>query len=134
MGTILLSFLGCFLLMLVAGSVEGASGTPELRGAIAFGTVGRVNYGFDVYAVALPPCLDNAKDVENRHLFEERRLTDGESVNHNGYFARHMDIDMLAFVSERGGSVKIYFQLLEHDSQPSGKILSRGFRGKESCH
>ena len=134
MGMGFLSFLACFLLMLVSGSVEGGSATPELRGTIAFATVGRSNYGFDVYAIALPACLNDAKDVANRHLFEERRLTDGKSVNHNGYFAKHMGLDMLAFVSERDGSVKIYFELLQHGSQPSGKILSEGFHGKESCN
>ena len=123
MGMGFLSFLACFLLILVLGSVEGGNATPELRGTIAFATVGRVNYGFDVYTIALPASLNDAKDVANHPLFEERRLTDGKSVNHNGYFTNHMGYDMLAFVSEREGSVKIYFELLQHGSQPSGKII-----------
>ena len=58
-----------------------------------FSTVGRCFYGFDIFSVSLT-------------AVEERRLTDGKSINFNGNFAD--DDQALVFISERSGSPRIY--------------------------
>ncbi|GKV23283.1 hypothetical protein SLEP1_g33031 [Rubroshorea leprosula] len=66
------------------------------KGTIVFSTVGRPNYGFDVFSVQL------------NHITAatEHRLTDGSSINFNAQF---VDEDRsVVFVSERSGSARIY--------------------------
>ncbi|GLT42692.1 hypothetical protein SLA2020_166780 [Shorea laevis] len=66
------------------------------KGTIVFSTVGRSNYGFDVFSVQL------------NHITTatERPLTDGSSINFNAQF---VDEDQsIVFVSERSGSPRIY--------------------------
>ena len=93
----------------------------ELVGTIAFATVGRANYAFDIYSLPVP------KDVLSTSLgltqLKETRLTDGKSVNYNGHLinlakgsrlAKDLNLgqnggDLLAYVSERDGSAQIYF-------------------------
>ncbi|GLT42693.1 hypothetical protein SLA2020_166790 [Shorea laevis] len=66
------------------------------KGIIVFSTVGRPNYGFDVFSVQLNHI---AADTEHR-------LTDGSSINFNAQF---VDEDgSVVFVSERSGSPRIY--------------------------
>ncbi|GER55139.1 tolB protein-related [Striga asiatica] len=67
-------------------------------GTIIFSSVGRPNYGFDVFSVTLPSNFDDP--------FPEHRLTDGRSINFNGQF---VDEDgTLVFISERTGSARIF--------------------------
>ncbi|XXG75799.1 hypothetical protein AAC387_Pa08g0298 [Persea americana] len=68
------------------------------KGTIIFATVGRLNFGFDIFSISL-------SSVITPH-FSERRLTDGISVNFNGHFVD--DSQTLAFVSERTGSAQIF--------------------------
>ncbi|PHU13407.1 hypothetical protein BC332_14612 [Capsicum chinense] len=70
------------------------------NGTIIFSTVGRTNYGFDIFSIESPfSFLDSPT---------ERRLTDGASVNFNGQF---IDEDQtLVFVSERSGAPRIYLR------------------------
>ncbi|VFQ73839.1 unnamed protein product [Cuscuta campestris] len=67
------------------------------RGTVVFATVGRPQYGFDIFSVQ----PDSARPTE-------RRLTDGVSVNFNGQFLD--EGEALVFVSERSGSSQIYLQ------------------------
>lgn len=67
-----------------------ASGEPggnlfDIDGSIAFGSVGRVHYAFDVFAVSLPDSWSSSQPLEAKKL-KETRLTDGVSINYNGHF------------------------------------------------
>ncbi|GLU07191.1 hypothetical protein SLE2022_241580 [Rubroshorea leprosula] len=66
------------------------------KGTIVFSTVGRSNYGFDVFSVQL------------NHITTatEHRLTDGISINFNAQFID--EGQSIVFVSERSGSPQIY--------------------------
>lgn len=71
------------------------------NGSIIFSTVGRTNYGFDVFSLESPlSFLDSP--------MAEHCLTDGESVNFNGQFVD--DDQTLVFVSERSGAPRIYLR------------------------
>ncbi|VFQ59562.1 unnamed protein product [Cuscuta campestris] len=74
------------------------------RGTVAFATVGRPQYGFDIFSVQLAAFPDQPYSARPT----ERRLTDGVSVNFNGQFL--YEGDALVFVSERSGSSQIYLQ------------------------
>ncbi|KAL5999317.1 hypothetical protein ACLOJK_040768 [Asimina triloba] len=76
---------------------------PPPKGTIVFTTVGRLHYGFDVFAVNLPSKLDGPT---SKLTPQERRLTDGVSVNYNGQFLD--EEGTLAYVSERTGSARLY--------------------------
>ncbi|KAG6619434.1 hypothetical protein I3842_Q098300 [Carya illinoinensis] len=67
-------------------------------GTIVFTTVGRPQYGFDLFSLELCPSttLNNP----------EHRLTDGISINFNAQFVD--DDQTLVFISERTGSPRIY--------------------------
>ncbi|CAJ1932648.1 unnamed protein product [Sphenostylis stenocarpa] len=77
-------------------------------GTIVFNTVGRTQYGFDVFSVDLnhhhpPP-----------HAATDHRLTDGLSINLNAQFINHQND--VVFVSERTGSPRFY--LIRPDDKP----------------
>ncbi|KAK6937220.1 WD40-like beta propeller [Dillenia turbinata] len=63
------------------------------KGTILFSTVGRSNYGFDVFSFDL-------------HSHSENRLTDGVSINFNGHFID--ENQSLLYISERTGSSQIF--------------------------
>lgn len=85
----------------------------EPKGTIAFSTVGRPNYGFDIFSVNLPSPLGN-------HLTEltERRLTDGTSINFNGQFVD--EDETITYISERTGSARIF---LNRPGNPEPELL-----------
>ncbi len=83
------AFCLCFLL---GGRLACASSSssPSIHGTIAFATVGRVKYAFDIYTVQVPSNLHSIS--LSRHvpavaeeLLQETLLTDGVSVNSNGH-------------------------------------------------
>jgi len=79
-------------------------------GNIVFNTVGRTQYGFDVFSVDLnhhhpPP-----------HASADHRLTDGLSVNFNAQFISHQND--VVFVSERTGSPRFYITRPNNKPQP----------------
>jgi len=83
------AFCLCFLL---GGRVACASSSssPSIHGTIAFATVGRVKYAFDIYTVQVPSNLHSislSRDVPAvaDELLQETLLTDGVSVNSNGH-------------------------------------------------
>jgi len=65
-------------------------------GTIVFNTVGRTQYGFDVFYTHL----------NNNNNHNDHRLTDGISVNFNAQFTN--DHQTIVFVSERTGSPRFY--------------------------
>ncbi|PHU13285.1 hypothetical protein BC332_14490 [Capsicum chinense] len=71
-------------------------------GSIVFSTVGRTNYGFDIFSIKSPFIFFNCSAME------EHRLTDGASVNYNGRFVD--EDETLVFVSERSGAPAVYLQ------------------------
>ncbi|KAG9151634.1 hypothetical protein Leryth_001943 [Lithospermum erythrorhizon] len=71
----------------------------EPNGTIIFTTVGRPFYGFDIFSITLPSNIST-------NPTDERRLTDGVSVNFNGQFVD--DDDTIVFISERTGSPSVY--------------------------
>ncbi|CAI0469799.1 unnamed protein product [Linum tenue] len=68
------------------------------QGTILFFTVGRTDYGFDVFSRQLLPSISAT----------DRRLTDGISVNFNAQFNDDELNPSIVFVSERNGSPRIY--------------------------
>ncbi|KDP28318.1 hypothetical protein JCGZ_14089 [Jatropha curcas] len=72
-------------------------------GTIVFTTVGRPNYGFDVFFVRLP---SNLKDFKFSNS-DENRLTDGVSINFNAQFINEHN-QSIVYVSERTGCSRIY--------------------------
>ncbi|KAJ7973126.1 tolB protein-related [Quillaja saponaria] len=68
------------------------------KGTIVFTTIGRPDYGFDVFSVKI---LDTP-----HHNSADNRLTDGISINFNAQFVD--DHQSLVFVSERTGFPRIY--------------------------
>ncbi|KAK7310117.1 hypothetical protein RJT34_07408 [Clitoria ternatea] len=79
----------------------------KLTGAIVFNSIGRTQYGFDVFSVDLhnqnPPLNDN-------------RLTDGTSVNFNTQFSETESNDIV-FISEQTGFHYIYMTRPESPPQ-----------------
>ncbi|KAG4387910.1 hypothetical protein AAZX31_09G065500 [Glycine max] len=73
-------------------------------------TVGRVQYGFDVFSV----------DLNNRHppphAKADHRLADGVSVNSNSQFINQQND--VVFVSERTGSPRFYISRPETEPKP----------------
>ncbi|KAI4349786.1 hypothetical protein L6164_010342 [Bauhinia variegata] len=74
------------------------TGMEPQKGTVVFSTVGRPQYGFDVFSfnLAHPP----------RQATADHRLTDGISINYNAQFME--DHRTLVFVSERTGYPGIY--------------------------
>jgi hypothetical protein len=74
----------------VACDSSSSSSSPSIHGTIAFATVGRVKYAFDIYTVQVPSNLHSislSRDVPAvaEELLQETLLTDGVSVNSNGH-------------------------------------------------
>ncbi|TKW36106.1 hypothetical protein SEVIR_2G418600v4 [Setaria viridis] len=77
----------------------------EPTGTIVFASVGVSSFGFDVFSVAVPPAAPD--DVPDAKKLDERRHTDGVSVNFNAQFADDAG-DAVAFVSERTGAASLF--------------------------
>ncbi|KAL6525051.1 hypothetical protein OROMI_030644 [Orobanche minor] len=105
---IIFNFLLSSFPRLHASAIDGGGATT-----IAFATLGRSSYGFDVYALS------------TTGPSEEIRLTDGKSVNLNGYFPSSSSLSTLPllrsrsnptahilYVTERNGSSKVYLDTL----------------------
>ncbi|KAJ1425353.1 WD40-like Beta Propeller [Sesbania bispinosa] len=72
------------------------------NGTIVFNTVGRVQYGFDVFSIN----LDHHHHPSPPQATADLRLTDGISINFNAQFVD--DEHTVVFVSERTGSPRFY--------------------------
>ncbi|XP_004498256.1 uncharacterized protein [Cicer arietinum] len=81
----------------------------ELTGTIVFNTVGRAQYGFDVFSVNLQN--DTPFQISHEHC-----LTDGTSVNFNAQFTESKQNQSIVFISERTGSPRIYITQPEKEN------------------
>eukprot|EP00249_Psilotum_nudum_P036852 c8877_g1_i1 orf=371-2419(-) len=99
----------------------------SVSGTIVFSTVGRCQYGFDIFCVAISPELLSSERALPR--LKEAQLTDGKSVNFNGHFADSSSstgvspdyAETLVYISERTGGARIYMK-----GCSSGKGWSEG--------
>lgn len=78
----------------------------EPAGTIVFASVGVTNFGFDVFSATVPAATSVEAGVSAEDL-DERRHTDGISVNFNAQFADDAG-DAVAFVSERTGAASLF--------------------------
>ncbi|OIT36064.1 hypothetical protein A4A49_51959 [Nicotiana attenuata] len=79
--------------------------SESLHGSIIFSTVGRTNYGFDIFSLKSPfSFLDSP--LHSTQYPTEHGLTDGSSVNFNSQFVD--ENETLIFVSERSGLFFLY--------------------------
>ncbi|XP_010911317.1 uncharacterized protein [Elaeis guineensis] len=88
---------------------------------ILFTTLGRSRYGFDIFSVPFTfssssSCLHSIS-IEHHN---ELQLTDGVSVNYNGFFPSNSS--SLLYISERNGYCNVY---LDHLSLPQSSPLRR---------
>lgn len=84
-----------------------------------FNTVGRVQYGFDVFTV----------NLQNHPPSADHRVTDGVSINFNAQFLD--DEHSLVFVSERTGSPRFYLTRPEDKSpQPLPHVPNSHFHDR----
>lgn len=79
---------------------------PTITGTIIFSTVGRTDYGFDIFS----------QPLSNPSKSTEHRLTDGISINFNGHFLD--DNQTLVFISERTGSPQAYLTRPNSSTKP----------------
>eukprot|EP01018_Ginkgo_biloba_P016626 Gb_31671 [translate_table: standard] len=120
--------LSIFLLTVASFNIfYGIADERNLHGTVAFATVGRAHYAFDIYSVSLHPLMqfsgNSELKFENLH---EVVGTDGESVNYNGHFLEGSALEIflkqlnisgtsmeygMAYVSERGGMADLYLNL-----------------------
>ncbi|XP_059072560.1 uncharacterized protein LOC131056053 [Cryptomeria japonica] len=99
--------------------------SADLSGTVAFASVGRAHYAFDIYSLPIKYKSPNTFEFSG---LEEVRSTDGVSVNFNGQFLDVPAIDALAaklnintttqpvlnalaYVSERDGLADIYLDI-----------------------
>ncbi|XP_058089883.1 uncharacterized protein LOC131236610 [Magnolia sinica] len=98
------------------------------RNSIVFATLGRTQYAFDIYTVHIPTVSLLSQSTPSNELL----LTDGESVNYNGYFpddpssllsllsSPHPNVNQaVVYVTERNGSSNIYLDAHLHQNRPS---------------
>ncbi|XP_059310786.1 uncharacterized protein LOC132062180 [Lycium ferocissimum] len=91
----------------INNTIMDSESSPHPPGSIIFSTVGRTNYGFDIFSLKSPLTFLNSA-LHTSQYPTEHRLTDGTSVNYNGNFLD--DDQTLVFVSERSGAPRIYLR------------------------
>ncbi|GAB4844942.1 hypothetical protein Ancab_038337 [Ancistrocladus abbreviatus] len=141
--TISLAFFLLPVVFLFSSSASPANhrhddGDPSLSGSIIFHTVGRSNFNFDIYT--LPLSNQHSPSANPKEL----KITDGISVNFNGYFPNPSSSPFsllsqhqkqthtllkkpssppsteLVYVTERNGTSTIYYNaLFNYDHEPS---------------
>ncbi|KAL5981646.1 hypothetical protein ACLOJK_015709 [Asimina triloba] len=84
-------------------------------GTAVFATISRPFFGFDVFSISLPSHLPTTTTN-----CKERFLTDGKSVNYNGFFLD--ESESVAFVSERTGSPRFY---ISRPNNPTPELINK---------
>ncbi|XP_075509415.1 uncharacterized protein LOC142545881 [Primulina tabacum] len=123
--------LSCFFLFyFFVSSCQISNATAEHfrdgASSITFATVGRPRYAFDIYSLRIS---DPSKEL---------RLTDGNSINFNGYFASvsaalpflknySLPSVNLVYVTERNGSTSLYLDAVHFS--PSLRVQPRSLLG-----
>lgn len=96
--------------------------TDQSHTTILFGTIGRSSYAFDIYTIPIESRFQGSKS-------RELRITDGVSINYNGYFPTLSESSSsldLIYVSERHGSASIYLDKVHyHESEDVGALEVR---------
>ncbi|GAB4844940.1 hypothetical protein Ancab_038335 [Ancistrocladus abbreviatus] len=137
---ILSLFLFFFICLCIfsASSNTKDDGHPNFYGSIVFNSGQRSNYNFDIYSV---PLLDD--DPFSLSNYTELKITDGISINFNGYFPDSKSSPFtlfshnkslieeptssplieLVYVTERNGRSSIYYDALFYE--PSNQLRSR---------
>ncbi|THU68795.1 hypothetical protein C4D60_Mb08t07600 [Musa balbisiana] len=125
-----------FLPFLLAFSI--LPDTTCAAGTIIFTTLGRSRYNFDIFSLPITSSCSRRRPIAvDRH--GEHRLTDGVSVNFNGYFpslasssflssllpSSSSSVDSLLYVSERNGSSAIYLDLFLASASSSSPSTRR---------
>ncbi|XP_077253015.1 DPP6 N-terminal domain-like protein [Tasmannia lanceolata] len=105
-------------LLLLLGFNFFSSGKGDGKNSIVFTTLGRSRYNFDIYTLPIshPPANQ-----------EELQITDGQSVNFNGFFPTS-NPQTIVYVSEINGSSNIYldsFSLTSSRRRSSLQITDR---------
>eukprot|EP01018_Ginkgo_biloba_P024139 Gb_15673 [translate_table: standard] len=117
----------------------------KLEGTLVFSVVGTMHYGFDVFTVDLPLNF-STETVLNSTSLNEKRFTDGRSINYNAQFVGISDAKLavsgnafpkadhdhithfeseeetLVYVSERSGNARIHFSSANKIS-PLGPLM-----------
>lgn len=107
------------LLLLLTTAILSACGegnSTSKQGTIAFSTVGRAHFGFDLFGVQLPEFLlqRNSSDVLELEDVDKIRLTDGVSINYNGQLVEGEGrLAALDYFRYRGVNGKIVVQRSE---------------------
>ncbi|WOL03579.1 hypothetical protein Cni_G12299 [Canna indica] len=107
-------------------------------GTIVFSTVGRSSYNFDIFS--LPITTSRPRRSIAAGIDGERQLTDGVSINFNGFFPSLSSsflasllpspsfppsVDSLIYVTERNGSSAIFLDLFPSSSSSSSQSARR---------
>lgn len=95
------------LLLLSIATVSDCAGP----GTIAFNSVGRSRYGFDIFTTPIAsPASPSLTSVDHAN---ELQLTDGVSVNYNGFFVSTTNSTSasLLYISERYGVSNVYLDI-----------------------
>ncbi|MQL71119.1 hypothetical protein Taro_003477 [Colocasia esculenta] len=127
-----------------AGVIVQDAAAEGGKASIIFATVGRSRYAFDIFTLPVPPLPPAASFPYSNHTLDraELLLTDGRSVNYNGFFPRdpcslislilsssscnHSLLDpkrpseALVYISEREGSPSIYVDVYPSRSSDRG--------------
>nr|GMD52100.1 uncharacterized protein LOC109151289 [Ipomoea batatas] len=129
-----------FILLLFFYRASADHGSSNARTTIVFTTLGRSSYAFDIYT--LPTSLPPSKAVE-------LQLTDGESVNFNGYFPSSLPPSLvsrlpdpvisintqpfhLVYVTERNGSHHVFLDSVYYGGSGNGGERKRSVLEEES--
>ncbi|XP_047328695.1 uncharacterized protein LOC124932132 [Impatiens glandulifera] len=110
MANLLLVFF--FFLLLSSLSLAPPPDHDQTLTTILFGTIGRSTYAFDIYTLPLQSPFSPTKS-------QELRITDGVSINYNGYFPASSNTSSLpslnlVYVSERFGSATIFLDKVHY--------------------
>eukprot|EP00249_Psilotum_nudum_P015736 c25496_g1_i1 orf=117-2390(+) len=136
-----ISFFLLFLRWFCPSAARQGSDDRLLVGSVAFASVGRAHYAFDIYSLPV------AALGGDRRLLVETKLTDGQSVNYNGQLVNdsigrviveslgngggERSGNVMAYVSERSGRVQIYFNIFFAEEEATG-LSSGGLRRPEA--
>ncbi|OVA15344.1 WD40-like Beta Propeller [Macleaya cordata] len=116
--------------------------SSSCTGSIVFATLGRANYAFDIFTLPISPPKPNNNNHDQKN---ELQITDGKSVNFNGFFASPTSpsilsllsnqslltlinstssptLQLLIYVTERDGSSNIYLDAYYYDESSFTKI------------
>lgn len=122
------------LFFFVGGTICSKDGTSS-SSSIVFTTLGRANYAFDIFTVPVP--ISNTWSTPTP--LDELQITDGQSVNYNGFFPTNPSSLLsllspsalpsttpqhaLVYVSERNASFDIYFDAFSSPLQSRRSAL-----------